>query len=235
MNSKPIHPNAVDLHDAMAKEWEQKYTHPRFQRRAAQFFRLVSGVSVAGQLWLDAGCGTGHLLRQLLERDCKVIGVDASKEMLHAAQRLTGDGKAAPHGYCRIRTIGCLPFSDTTFDGVVCSSVIEYLDDPNAALAELSRVLKPGGILLISAPNRQSPLRLCLKLAYAISAIFSANPWPKYLSYSINEYSRDGLAQHLELYGFKVRQMDYYSPVGSRFIPSWTGSLLIGMAVKSFA
>ena len=42
---------------------------------------------------------------------------------------------------------------DATFDGVVCSSVLEYVSDPRAALVELWRLLKPNGLLLVSVPN----------------------------------------------------------------------------------
>ncbi|MDD5034081.1 MAG: methyltransferase domain-containing protein, partial [Methylococcaceae bacterium] len=233
MSIESIKPNAVDLHDELAKDWEQKYAQPRFQRRSAHFLKLIQDLPIARQVWLDGGCGTGFLSRRLLARGCKIIGMDASKDMLHVAQGLSSDDEKASSLFCRIGTIESLPLPDASFDGVVCSSVIEYLDNPNACLAELSRVLKPGGILLISAPNRQSLLRCCLKLAYSSSRLLLAKPWPKYLSYSINEYSHAELIQSLERCGLEVQQMEYYSPVESDLIPQmWIGSLLIGMAVK---
>lgn len=224
-------PDAVDLHDGLAKDWERKYEKPRFQRRAAQFLSLAKGLPLAGQIWLDAGCGTGFLARGLSQRGCKVVGVDASQEMLNAAQTLAAGKQGLL--FCRIQTVESLPFADHRVDGMVCSSVIEYLDQPETCLAELSRVLKPGGVLLISAPNRQSLLRRGLKLAYFASGLVSRKPWPEYLSHSRNEYSYDTFWQCLEKSGFEVLSMEYYSPLESSLIPTaWVGSLLVCMARK---
>ncbi len=233
MNNGTVKPNVVELHNTLAQGWEQKYTRSRFRRRAVHCLKGIEAIPLSGQLWLDGGCGTGFLSRQLLARGCSVIGVDASTEMLRIAQSQTPEEMESACLYCRVATIECLPLPDASFDGVVCSSVIEYLDRPEACLAELSRVLKPGGILLLSAPNRQSLLRRCLKLAYAVSGVFSANPWPDYMGYSMNEYSRADFIQSLERHGLSVRRVDNYSPFESPFLPArWAGSLLVGMAVK---
>jgi ubiquinone/menaquinone biosynthesis C-methylase UbiE len=95
---------------------------------------LLVGHDITGQNWLDAGCGTGTLARFLAERKgCKVLGVDASQEMI---------SRCAPDPNTEIRQIRdiCeIGLPDATFDGVLCSSRLEYVPDPLAALRELRR------------------------------------------------------------------------------------------------
>ena len=78
------------------------------------------------------------------------------------------------------------------FDGVLCNSVVEYLDQPESVVASLASSITPGGRLLISVPNRRSLLRKFLRLTYRISG------WPAYLRLSKNHYTRDEFAGILE-------------------------------------
>lgn len=93
---------------------------------------------------LDVGCGTG-IAAEKLRAFGKVYGVDISpRSTIEARGRLdevcVGLGEE-------------LPFNDDTFDVVVCTETFEHFIDPIRALAEFSRVLKPGGYLIISTPN----------------------------------------------------------------------------------
>ena len=94
---------------------------------------------------LDAGCGTGHNLAHLA-RFGRAVGVDLSDEALR---------------FCRIRGavaakagLLALPFPDATFDGVTSFDVLyhRWVADDRAAVAELARVLRPGGVLLVRVP-----------------------------------------------------------------------------------
>lgn len=101
---------------------------------------------VAGRRILDAGCGSGPLSAALSAKGAIVTGVDSSPAMLHLArQRLGADADL------HVADLnGTLPFADGSFDDVVASLVLHYLEDWSAPLAELRRVLKPGGRLLVS-------------------------------------------------------------------------------------
>jgi SAM-dependent methyltransferase len=104
---------------------------------------------VAGRRVLDAGCGAGPLSAALRDRGAIVTGFDKSAAMLELARRRLGDGadlQVAELG-------GPLPFPDGEFDDVVASLVLHYLEDWGPALAELRRVLKPGGRLLVSVEH----------------------------------------------------------------------------------
>jgi ubiquinone/menaquinone biosynthesis C-methylase UbiE len=100
---------------------------------------------------LDAGMGPGRLCAALEEQGWTVAGVDASPEMVDTARfRLP-----AARDRLLVARIEKLPFSDHSFDLVTATGVLEYSTVP-AALAELSRVLKPGGHAVLSYPNPEA-------------------------------------------------------------------------------
>jgi SAM-dependent methyltransferase len=104
----------------------------------------------AGKRVLDAGCGTGYGLAMLLaEGPESVTGVDLSEEAVAEAGRRLGDDAELVRADVRD-----LPFEEDSFDMVVCFEVIEHVERQRDALDELKRVLRPGGMLLISSPNR---------------------------------------------------------------------------------
>jgi arsenite methyltransferase len=102
-----------------------------------------------GERLLDVGCGPGFYVHELLERvgrDGHVSGVDTSAPMLAiAARRVEGHENVelleAP--------ATALPFDPASFDGAISVQVLEYVDDVALALAELHRVLRPGGRLVV--------------------------------------------------------------------------------------
>lgn len=101
---------------------------------------------VAGRQVLDAGCGSGPLFASLRDRGALVTGFDSSAAMLELARKRLG-----PDAVLRLGDLGePLPFPDGAFDDVVASLVLHYLEDWTAPLAELRRVVKPGGRLIMS-------------------------------------------------------------------------------------
>jgi methionine biosynthesis protein MetW len=96
---------------------------------------------------LDVGCGDGRRYGLWLDRRVQHYqGVDVSGTAV-AAARASGLNAA------QISDAGELPFEDETFDAVVCFEVLEHLFAPQTAVAELVRVLRPGGTMLVSVPN----------------------------------------------------------------------------------
>jgi SAM-dependent methyltransferase len=95
---------------------------------------------------LEVGCGAGHLLARARGR--RAVGIDLSAHALGQARRRV-DGRAdLLRGDAQ-----CLPFRPGAFDRVYCSEVLEHLPAPEAALAEIERLLAPGGIAVLSVPN----------------------------------------------------------------------------------
>jgi SAM-dependent methyltransferase len=101
---------------------------------------------VAGLEILDAGCGSGPLMEALRGKDAVVSGFDLSPAMVELARQRLGEDADV-----RVADLGApLPYPDDTFDLVVASLSLHYVKDWNSALAELRRVLKPGGRLIVS-------------------------------------------------------------------------------------
>jgi demethylmenaquinone methyltransferase / 2-methoxy-6-polyprenyl-1,4-benzoquinol methylase len=99
---------------------------------------------------LDVGCGTGELTRLLAHRfgAAEVVGIDFTSAMLREAERRSATGPGRAIGYGRATTMR-LPFADGTFDLVSNAFLVRNLVDLPAAFAEMRRVLRPGGTLLI--------------------------------------------------------------------------------------
>ena len=97
---------------------------------------------------LDIGCGNGIFTRRLQDRAARVAGTDHNPRQLEAARR------EAPGVEFILCEDNSLPFHDNEFDAAVMSDVLEHMQDDGAGLREALRVVKPGGLLLISLPNR---------------------------------------------------------------------------------
>jgi demethylmenaquinone methyltransferase/2-methoxy-6-polyprenyl-1,4-benzoquinol methylase len=96
---------------------------------------------------LDVATGTGLVARGLVQRyGCEVVGLDQSRDMLAGARRALA---TAPQLAARIDLVQSeaerLPFSDGEFDHLTFTYLLRYVDDPGTTLAELARVVKPGG------------------------------------------------------------------------------------------
>ena len=143
---------------------------------------------VSGKDVLDAGCGEGYGLAMLaLAGPSRLVGVDVAEDALERARsRVAGVAEVVN------ADIRDLPFDDHSVDVVVCFEVIEHVDRQDEALAELRRVLRPDGALLISSPNRDvytpgnphhvheyvpAELREALEAHFEIVALYQQHPW----------------------------------------------------------
>jgi len=101
---------------------------------------------------LDAGMGGGRLARELDAAGWTVTGIDSSAEMVGLAR------KRLPKLADRLleADLGALPFPPGSFDAAVATGALEYVGDLARGLAELARVLRPGGRAVVSFPNYRS-------------------------------------------------------------------------------
>lgn len=119
---------------------------------------------------LDIGCGSGrHAAAAAGRGRVQVVAADSNPaDLLQVRERLARDRVLAgpPPGRCRLLAADLihLPFADAVFDLVICAEVLEHIPDHRAAMAELVRVLAPGGDLVVSVP-RHLPERLCWALS----------------------------------------------------------------------
>ncbi|WP_435223186.1 class I SAM-dependent methyltransferase [Streptomyces sp. Tue6028] len=131
--------------EAYSAENEDNLVNAYYERPAM----VALAGDVTGRRILDAGCGSGPLSATLRERGAVVTGIDASAGMLALARRRLGDD-ADLHV---VDLSDPLPFADGAFDDVVASLVLHYLEDWGPTLAELRRVLRPGGRLIASVDH----------------------------------------------------------------------------------
>jgi demethylmenaquinone methyltransferase/2-methoxy-6-polyprenyl-1,4-benzoquinol methylase len=101
---------------------------------------LVDRLPRDGGHVLDVATGTGLVAEALRTRGFRVTGLDQSPEMLARARRRFGDSVELVEG-----TADELPFADASFDHLTFTYLLRYVDDPAATLAELARVVRPGG------------------------------------------------------------------------------------------
>lgn len=124
-----------------------------------------------GDRVLDMGCGSGRHMGELVSRNgIHACGCDNSpSDLADAIHRIEGlDEMALVHADWAFMAadITCLPFRDGAFDLVICAEVLEHVANDHAAVAELTRVLKPGAPLVVSVP-RNWPERVCWRLSRA--------------------------------------------------------------------
>ena len=119
-----------------------------------------------GHLVLDMGAGAGRHAFECLRRGGRIIALDYSYDELKSVRDLfwaMNEEGQVPNGGGALAVRGdalCLPFADDTFDRIICSEVLEHIGDDFGAIAELTRVLKPGGIIATTVPA-WLPEKLC--------------------------------------------------------------------------
>jgi ubiquinone/menaquinone biosynthesis C-methylase UbiE len=146
---------------------------------------------------LDIGCGTGEIAAALIHRGYEVWGLDIAEPMIrHARDRCLS-------GRFQVGDIEHTPFADNTFDTAVCLGIIEYLDTDERALGEIHRILKPGGIAVLSSSNAISPLHLIDRILVVLTT-------PARRLYSLLKNRSGGTPDPLNQLSRKVAGRRYY-------------------------
>jgi demethylmenaquinone methyltransferase/2-methoxy-6-polyprenyl-1,4-benzoquinol methylase len=173
---------------------------PRWRRA------LVTAVAAdADDVVLDVATGTGLVAVELARRyGCRVVGLDRSADMLAAASRRNG----LIAGLVNARAER-LPFDDATFDHVTFTYLLRYVDDPEATVRELARVLKPGGRLAAlefgvpSAPLSFVLWRLYTRIVMPLAGSLISRRWREvnaFLGPNIERFYRAHPQREVERY-----------------------------------
>jgi len=176
--------------------------------------------------------------------------VDAAEEMISVAREIASQYVASPNvaienvasddehsrplRFQHIPTIAHLPLANQSLDGILCSSVLEYVPDPPACLAEFARVLRPGGLLIVSVANRNSLIRRAQVGMHRLGRLLRQR-WGAFLDYSHHDYTATDFRALLKEHDFATSKV---VPFGSP-IPHWLqrrefgGSLLVFSALRN--
>ena len=145
--------------DEHAEDWHGVYvgkdiTSRNMQTRLRYVCNFLDTIGLKkGTRVLDLGCGAGFASIQLLQRGYQVTGVDLSEKMLDLARKNCSDTGVGNITFQR-GNAEQLDLEDASYDAVIALGVIEYTASDGRVLREMNRLLKPGGYLILSVPNR---------------------------------------------------------------------------------
>lgn len=136
-------------YDDMAAQYDADVAQNAINSLYAMPNTLALLPDVAGRRVLDAGCGSGHYTAELVRRGASVVAIDASEKMVALGRRRLGpDAPVSWHVVDLARPLAFL--ADRAVDVVLAPLLLHYLPDWSVPLAEFRRVLRPGGVLVVS-------------------------------------------------------------------------------------
>jgi len=145
--------NEFEAWETHAQWWQDGHTDGADPEYVEQIVPIVRTALEGSRVVLDIGAGEGQLARDLTEHGAQVTGLDPSVAQLRTALQRAGGPTYA------LGAAAALPFADVAFDGVLACLVFEHITEMEAAMAEIGRVLQPGGrfVLILNHPLMQSP------------------------------------------------------------------------------
>jgi 2-polyprenyl-3-methyl-5-hydroxy-6-metoxy-1,4-benzoquinol methylase len=168
--------NTPEFFDTEAAEWSERYSRdPRFRRRFERITGLLDKVipAVPGRA-LDVGCGEGIFSRYLARKGWNITAIDASPDMIEEARNYELQiTNYELKGEIDFQNSSLESFDEVpnAFDVILSLSSLEYIEDDEAAIQKFHQLLKPGGLLVVSVPNKAGMLRKLEGVVFGIRTI----------------------------------------------------------------
>lgn len=149
MKSK-LKPTSKELfYDNFSDCWESKINNKETQKRLRIVYgKLLEKNDIKGKKFLEIGCGLGYFSKEAFKLGARVTGVDIGPKLIKISKKKT------PNASFIVADASSLPFKNETFDVVLSTEVIEHINKQVIVIKEMFRVLKKGGVLIITTPNR---------------------------------------------------------------------------------
>lgn len=158
---------------------------------------IMNEIKGNNKLILDTGCGSGWAADVLVPKGHRVISMDIStRNPILALKRLPHPGHAA-----LTADVFCLPFRENAFDCIIASEILEHVSDPEIFITSLVRVLKPGGILIITTPYNE-------KIEYSL-CVHCNKMTPRHAH--LHSFDEKNIIQYLPGKGISYRVLSYSS------------------------
>ena len=193
-----------------------RHTHDFFMRmdRVEEF---LNGRIEAGQRVLDVGCGTGPMVDYFCSRGLHYVGLDVAQGMLDSIAQRFRNAPYREHIELRTGTSDRVPLPGASIDVYVGMGLLEYLTDMQPTFHEIARVLKPGGLAVLTIPNYLSDNRYIMRHSGFITAISQWRKKPGAESESRQEFfhkelspgALDGFMRAVGLQGIGRAFYDY--------------------------
>jgi 2-polyprenyl-3-methyl-5-hydroxy-6-metoxy-1,4-benzoquinol methylase len=198
--------DAVAWHSAVARRFAARYaSSPAFREREAIWRELIERYGSQGGSVLDAGCGSGVMTIAAAVRAGEVLAFDASAVMLEIAQDAVNRRNLTHVQLIRGHIGDEAVLGGRSFDLILCSSVLEYVEDWWATFDWLAAALAPGGTLLFSMPNGDSPYR------HAERRLFQLTGRPAYFTHVQAVPRMADVVQGMRQRGFAVEDSRFYA------------------------
>ncbi|HEU5231785.1 MAG TPA: methyltransferase domain-containing protein [Terriglobales bacterium] len=227
-SSEPVqvgqHPPTDLFFEKQAPRWPNRYLSRTYlQRRNLVLSTVVEELSTrrvdrsAEYRALDFGCGAGVFVGALSALGIRVTGVDRSRAMIEAAQSRLGSSCTAELELIRDDPGNDAAYRRHSYDLVLCLSVLEFVADHAEIIAHLAALLAPGGLLILTVPNRNSYLRRLERFAFDHPSVHRWIPGLNhlalpdcYLRYQRQQFTAEELVHSTKGLGLEVEQHRFH-------------------------
>jgi len=197
---------AVEWHTQHASAFDHQYVNNNnFKERYQTWVEQINTYSHQDYAVLDLGCGSGVLTFHAAQKNTSVLGVDGSHEMLKLCQKKKDTFSIHNATFVQHHIHSLPQHLDDKFDLILCSSVLEYLEDIHDSFQLISSFLKRDGALIFSLPNGDSLYR---KLQ---PTIFKLTGLPKYFQHVSHILTIDDTKQLLHSLGLRLIDYRFYA------------------------